>query len=182
MHGGKLIGRFRARDGRNVVLRTPRWEDLDDLLELINSLVEEGAEIYRDTKVSREEELDWLAKTLVSLEKDEVFFLAAEVDGKVVASSDVHRLRGYESHVGVLGIVTKNGYRDFGIGTEMMKRLVEQSQKMGLKVLTLTAFASNSRAIHVYEKFGFAETGRVPKKHFKDGHYIDQVIMTKVME
>ena len=28
-----------------MVLRTPRWEDLDDLLEMINSLVEEKAEL-----------------------------------------------------------------------------------------------------------------------------------------
>jgi hypothetical protein len=32
-----------SKDGRNVVLRTPRWRDLDDLLELINSLVDEKA-------------------------------------------------------------------------------------------------------------------------------------------
>lgn len=43
-----------------MILRTPRWEDLDDLLELINSLVEEKAGIVRTEKVSRQEEIDWL--------------------------------------------------------------------------------------------------------------------------
>jgi RimJ/RimL family protein N-acetyltransferase len=64
----------------------------------------------------------------------------------------------------------------------MMKTLVGQAEKMGLKVLTLTAFASNERAIHVYEKVGFVQTGRVLKKHFKDGKYIDEIIMTKLLE
>ncbi|MGQ9507210.1 MAG: GNAT family N-acetyltransferase [Candidatus Bathycorpusculaceae bacterium] len=182
MKAGKVIRSFSAKDGRRVVLRTPKWEDLDDLLELINSLVEEGAEIIRDEKVSREEEIDWLSKTLASLEKDEIFFLIAEVDGKVVASSDIHRLRGFERHVGILGIIIKNGFRDVGIGTEMMKTLVEQAYKMGLKVLTLSAFATNKRAIHVYEKVGFVKTGLIPKKHFKDGRYIDEIIMTKLLE
>jgi RimJ/RimL family protein N-acetyltransferase len=45
-----------------------------------------------------------------------------------------------------------------------MKALVKQAQKMGLKVLTVTAFASNKRAIYVYEKLGFAQTGTIPKK------------------
>jgi len=36
---------FHARDGRRVVLRTPRMSDLDEFLEFINSLVDEGAEI-----------------------------------------------------------------------------------------------------------------------------------------
>ncbi|MGC8895721.1 MAG: GNAT family N-acetyltransferase [Candidatus Bathyarchaeia archaeon] len=163
-------------------MRTPKWEDLDDLLGLINSLVEEGAEIIRNEKVSREEEVDWLSKTLASLEKDEVFFLVAEVDGKVIASSDIHPLRGFERHVGVLGIIIKNGFRDVGIGTEVMKVLVEQAYKMGLKVLTLTVFATNKRAIHVYEKVGFVQTGVIPKKHFKGGRYIDEIIMTKLLE
>lgn len=61
MKAGKIIRSFFARDGREVVLRTPKWEDLDDLLELINSLVEERADITRTKKVSREEEIDWLS-------------------------------------------------------------------------------------------------------------------------
>jgi RimJ/RimL family protein N-acetyltransferase len=119
---------------------------------------------------------------LASLEKDELFFLVAEVDRKVIASSDIHILSGNEKHVGVLGIVIKSGFRDLGIGTEMMNTLVEQAMALGLKVLTLQAFATNKRAVHVYEKVGFVQTGRVPKKHFKDGQYVDEVIMTKLIE
>jgi len=60
--------------------------------------------------------------------------------------------------------------------------LVEQAQKMGLNVLTLSAFATNKPAIHVYEKVGFVQTGTIPKKHFKEGKYIDEIILTKVLE
>jgi RimJ/RimL family protein N-acetyltransferase len=156
---------------------------VDDLLELINSLVEEGAEIGRAEKIeSREAEIDWLSRALASLEKDEVFYLVAEVNGKVVASSDIHTLRGYEKHVGVIGIVIKKGFRDLGIGTRMMQTLVDEAKKKALKVLTLSVFASNERAIHVYEKIGFVQTGLVPRKHFKDGKYIDEMIMTKLLE
>ena len=182
MQHGKVFRKFSAKDGREVILRTPRWEDLDDLMELINSLVDEKAEIARTDKVTREDEVEWLPKVLASLEKDELFFLVAEVDKKVVASSDIHILSGNEKHVGVLGIVLKSGFRDLGIGTEMMKTLVEQAMALGLKVLTLQAFATNKRAVHVYEKVGFVQTGRVPKKHFKDGQYVDEVIMTKLIE
>jgi putative acetyltransferase len=173
--------KFYARHGQEVVLRTPKWEDLDDLMGLINSLVEEKAEITRTEKVTREEEATWLPKMLSSLEKDELFFLVAEVRKKVVASSDIHILRGNEKHVGVLGIVVRKDFRDSGIGTEMMKTLVEQAVNLGLKVLTLQAYATNKRAVHVYEKLGFVQTGRVPMKHFKEGQYIDEVIMTKLI-
>ena len=182
MKAGKTFRSFIAKKGQKVVLRTPKWEDLDDLLELINSLVEEKAEITRTEKVSREEEIDFLSKVLSRLEKDETFYSVAEVGGKVVAISEIIRRSGYEKHVGVIGIAIKNGLRDSGIGTEMMKTLVKQAQEIGLKVLTLTTFASNKRAIHVYEKIGFVQTGTVPKKHFKEAKYIDEVIMTKFLE
>jgi hypothetical protein len=90
MKTGKVFQELSVNDGRKVVLRTPRWEDLDDLLELVNSLVDEAAEIYRDEKVSRDEEIDWLSGVLARLEEGKAFFLVAEVDGGVVASSDVN--------------------------------------------------------------------------------------------
>ena len=182
MKSGKIVRSFFAKDGRKVVLRTPKWEDLDDFLEIINSLVDEGADILRTERVSKEEEIDFLSKVLSRLEKDEMFYLVAEVDGKVVAVSEISKRGGYEKHVGVIGIAIRNGFRDLGIGTEIMKTLVEKAQKMGLKVLTLSAFATNKPAIHVYEKVGFVQTGTIPKKHFKEGKYIDEIILTKVLE
>jgi len=182
MKSGKLVWRFSAGDKREVILRTPKWEDLEDFLELINSLVAERVDILRAESVSRDEEIDFLARVLSRLEKDELFFLVAEVDGKVVAASDINRRTDYEEHVGIIGIAIKSGFRDLGIGTEMMKTLIRQARKWGLKVLTLTAFASNSRAIHVYEKMGFVQTGRVPEKIFKDGKYVDEIVMAKLLE
>jgi len=183
MKAGKIVSSFYTKGGRKVVLRTPKWEDLDDLLELINSLVDEKVNISRTKKVSREEEIDWLSGVLSRLEKDETFYLVADVDGKVVGTSHLNRRAGgYEGHVGVIGIAIKKGFRDVGIGTEMVKALIDQARTMGLKVITLSAFATNKRAIHVYEKVGFVQTGRIPKKFFKDDEYIDEMIMTKVLE
>ncbi len=182
MKPGTVIQEFTARDGRKVVLRTLKWEDLDDLLGFINSLVEERANIIRTEKASREEEIEWLARVFSRQEKGEMFCLVAEVDGRVVANSEIVKGRGYAGHAGVIGIAIKKGFRDVGIGTEMMKVLVEQATQMGLKVLTLSAFATNERAIHVYRKLGFVETGRIPRKFFKDGAYIDEVIMVKMLE
>jgi RimJ/RimL family protein N-acetyltransferase len=182
MRAGKTVKRFTAKDRRRVVLRTPRWEDLDELLELINSLVDEGAEISRNKKATREEEINWLASLIARVEKSETSFLVADVGGKVVASSDVNPRTGYESHVGGIGIVIKQGYRDVGIGTEIMRAQIDLAKKMGLKVLTLTVFASNERAIHVYRKVGFVQTGKIPRKYFKDGIYIDEVIMTNLLQ
>jgi len=183
MKAGKVAKTFSARDGRQVVLRSPRWEDLDDLLELINSLVDERANIVRDRRATRHEEIDWLSRALARMEKDEIFYLVAEADGKVIANSEIWRRTGaYEQHVGAIGIAIRDGFRDLGIGTEMMKALITQGRTMGMSVLELSVFANNERAVHVYKKVGFTETGKVPRKFFKEGKYIDEIIMTKLME
>jgi len=180
MKPDKILHSFTAKNGRQVILRTPRWEDLDDLVELINSLVEEGVEIEFETKKTRDEEVDWLSRAIAQLEKDEALYMVTEVDGRVVASSGITKRRfRCENHVGDLGIIKKSGYRDVGIGSKMMKTLIDQADVMGLKILTLTVFATNKRAIHVYQKAGFKETGRIPKGIYRKGKYLDRVIMTK---
>ncbi len=174
----RIFREFVARDGRDVVLRKPRWEDLDDLLDFINSLVEEGAEIMRETPVTREEEADWLGKHLASIEKGEIIGVVAEVGGKVVGNSEVGRRRDSMSHVGVLGIGIKDGYRGIGIGSELMKTLIEESKKAGLKVLVLHVNDSNKAAKGLYTKMGFKDAGRIPKGVFKKGKYVDLLRMT----
>lgn len=183
MKPGTIIKTFFASDGREVVLRTPTWNDLDDLMVLINSLVEERADILLDEKVSRDEEIDWLSKILARLEKDEAFHLVAEVDDRIVGNSEFGRnTSGYDKHVGALGIAISHGYRDLRIGTEMINTLIERARAIGLELLTLSVFETNGRAKHIYQKLGFVETGRIPNKFFREGKYIDEITMAKSLE
>jgi len=174
---GEVYRSFAAKGGQKVVLRASRWEDLDDLLDLINSVVEEGVMIVRDRLATREEEADWLGRTLANMEKGNELHLVAEVGGAVVGSCSLSRRFGCRSHTGDLGIVIKKGFRNVGIGTEMIKTLVEEARRMGLKVLTLGVFATNEMALHVYRKVGFREVGRIPKEFCRDGRYVDHIVM-----
>ncbi len=180
MKSGQILKSFVTRDGRNVILRTPMWEDLDGLLDYINSLAEENLDVLPERRmIRRDEEADWLGRRLAEMEKGRIIDVVAEVDGRIAANSEANPQKGADSHVGVVGISIRSGYRELGIGTEMLRTLAEESRKAGLKVLVLKMFEHNSRARHVYEKTGFKETGRIPKGLYRNGKYIDQVIMTK---
>jgi ribosomal protein S18 acetylase RimI-like enzyme len=76
----------------------------------------------------------------------------------------------------------QGGFRDVGIGTEMIRTLIKQARFMGLKVLTLSVFESNKPAIRVYESVGFAQIRRIPWKFLREGEYVDEVIMTLLVE
>ena len=86
---------------KQATLRVMQWEDLDRLLSFINSLVKEkrgdsrsGLYTGFDEKVTREEEAEWLAQTLVEMERGEVINAIAEISGKVIANGEV-RVRSH---------------------------------------------------------------------------------------
>ncbi|MBC8498279.1 GNAT family N-acetyltransferase [Candidatus Bathyarchaeota archaeon] len=174
-----MIREFKAKDGREVTLRAPKWDDLDDMLEFINALVDEGADIMMDTRQTREQEVDWLARLLTRLEKDEMSVVVAEVGGRFVGQVEVTKRNMNSKHVGVLGIALKDGFREIGIGTELMKEAENQSRRLGLEILNLEVFGTNKRARHVNEKVGYREVGTWPKAVKRDGAYIDAVMMSK---
>jgi putative acetyltransferase len=61
----------------------------------------------------------------------------------------------------------------------MMRTLVKESRKAGLKTVELEVFANNPQAIHVYERTGFKEAGRIPKKMLRKGKFIDSIVMAR---
>ena len=177
METDRVVYRFTVKNGKEVIFRTPRWEDLDDLVEHINSLVDEGAEILRSTRVTRDQEAEWLEKRLADIKEEKLFFLVAEFDGRIVGTSAVVKRRAYSSHVGDLGIAIRKEYRNIGIGTAMLETIISEVRKAGIKTLFLRVFATNKAACHLYEKMGFKKTGRTPEIFYKDGKYIDEITM-----
>jgi RimJ/RimL family protein N-acetyltransferase len=178
MKVGRVFHEFEDLEGRSVVLRTPLWSDLDDLMDMINTAVDERVDIYMDEKVTRESEAEWLGGKLAKIENGRTIGLVAECEGRVVGSSDVEKRQRSMSHVGELGALVKGGYRESGIGTRMLETLIRESRSAGLEVLVLRYFSGNDRAQHVYEKVGFVETGRIPGAVKRDGRTRDLVTMT----
>ena len=179
MKPGTIFRKFQARDGREVTLRAPQWSDLDDMLEFINSLVDESAPVLKEIKMTRDGEVDWLARLLSKIEKGKIVGIVAEVDGRFVGQVEVSPGFERSSHLGGLGISLRDGYRDVGIGTEMMREAEIQARGLGLEVVTLEVFATNERAIHVYEKAGFTVVGRIPKGARMPDGFVDCLIMAK---
>jgi RimJ/RimL family protein N-acetyltransferase len=160
-----------------------KWEDLDDCVTFINDLVgekdsEPNLGIVADRKQTREEEARWLANQITGIERGSIVSVVAEVRGRLTGNRSVTR-GSYEDtkRHGYLGIAISKKHRDRGIGLEMMRTLVNESRKAGLKSIELEVFANNPRAIHVYERIGFKEAGRIPKKMLRNGKYIDSVVM-----
>jgi ribosomal protein S18 acetylase RimI-like enzyme len=178
MKSGIMLKAVKLRDEREAVIRTPTWEDLDDFLAFIHVLIDEDGDITTSKKPTREEEADWLAARLKKMEREEVVCIVAEAEGRLVANSEVTKKPGRMSHVGILSISVSRGYRDLGLGHYMMEALIQESRNIGLELQVLDVFATNERAIHLYEKLGFQKIGRLRRGVKKDEWYVDLIRMS----
>jgi len=187
LKAGHVYKQFTLASGKKITLRVIRWEDLDGLLSFINSLVREkqgdstsGLYSGFDTKVTREEETEWLAQTLVEIEEGEVINAIAEVGGEIIANGEVTRGRYKDTRRhGHMGLTMISRYRGQGIGRMIIESLVRESRRAGLRTLDVEFLAENETARRAYQKGGFKQAGIIPRKIFRDGKYFDGLIMAR---
>ena len=178
MKFGEVIKTFQSKKGNTVVFRYPKKSDLDQMLAFANELIAEDTYILLSGKpLTKEEEQKFLNDLLKSIRKRETVSLYAFSDGKMIGSTSVRREEYRNSHMGVPGIAVLQQFRNEGIGFVLFKEMIEESKKMGLRLLVLHCFEGNDRALRMYEQFGFRRIGVIPEAALFKGTYIGEVIM-----
>lgn len=108
--------------------------------------------------------------------KNELMLVACDGD-KIVGNGilEAERIPRY-SHRKELSVTVLREYWGQGIGSELMRRLLDFA-KQSAAVVSLVVRSDNERAISLYRKFGFREVGKF-EKYFKikDSFY-DALIM-----
>jgi RimJ/RimL family protein N-acetyltransferase len=70
-------------------------------------------------------------------------------------------------------------YWDKGFGTEAVRLLVRHGfETINLNRIYLRVLETNPRAIRAYEKAGFTHEGRQRQADFKNGRYLDMLVMS----
>ena len=86
-------------------------------------------------------------------------------------------------HRAMMGISIRKEYWGCGLGSYLMQLAIDQTRTNGFEQLELGVFEDNIRAIHLYEKFGFAKYGVSPRAFkLKDGTYRDEIIMVRMLK
>ena len=113
-----------------------------------------------------------------NVEKGYTQFVALDPSDTVVGWCDIlpHEQEGV-SHVGTLGIGVLPEHRGQGLGPKLLKGAIDHAFENGLERIELDAFSTNTRAIALYEKFGFQHEGIKRKARFIDNEWSDRVMM-----
>jgi len=110
------------------------------------------------------------------------YVLVAEVDGKVVGTLGLYRSRAPRNiHVAGLGMAVHDAYQGRGIGRALMEAGIDAADRwLNIVRIELEVYPDNERAIKLYESFGFAHEGRKRTAAFRDGQYVDTLMMARI--
>ncbi len=87
-------------------------------------------------------------------------------------------------HICNTSYAVKSSKRGLHIGEKLVKDSLLVGAKLGFHILQFNAVvASNIHALHLYQRLGFTQLGRIPRGFLmKDGHYEDIILHYIVLQ
>jgi putative acetyltransferase len=98
-----------------------------------------------------------------------------------MVSVDTFPNRPRRRHVGRIGISVSDAWQGKGVGTALMQAGVDLADNwLNLTRLELEVYSDNESAIHLYERFGFEREGIMRQHAFRNGQYVDSIMMARL--
>ena len=167
---------------QDLVIEEAQVEDASSLLALLQKVVEETDFIIQDKALTLDEMIRFLDQQSESI--NAICLVARLGEEFVGVLNIVPSDHSQDDSIGDIFIAVKQAYWGYGLGSLLMETALDWAKHTPMiHRLELTVQVRNSRAIHLYEKFGFridATTSRgVPTK---DGEFLDVYLMSRLID
>ena len=161
-----------------------REASLDEAPELrryaIRLYAERPPGIYERDAPTLEEEKQFIQ---AHTEPARSVMLVAVVDGEIVGLIGFQaRELPQEQHVGTFGVSVDQAFRGRGLGSALIRSLLEWAPRNGITRVEVEAFAINEGAIALYERLGFEREGLRRRAVIVDGAPVDVVFLAQVLD
>lgn len=100
------------------------------------------------------------------LESELSYYLIAETKKQVIGAIGINIL---VDHADITMVITKKDSTNLGIGTALLNNVIAKCKQLKLENIFLEVRNSNTAAIHLYEKVGFANIS-TRKNYYSDTH------------
>lgn len=175
--------RFKLRDGREALLRSPKEEDVESTLEYLVVSAGETDFILRYPEECGKYTPEGEKKLFEQKnESSNEAMIMCVVDGKVVGNCEISFFKGMKTkHRASIGIALISEFWNQGIGTKMFEEMIRLAEnREDVLQIELEFVEGNVRARHLYEKMGFRITGVRPNAiRLKDGTLLNEYTMIR---
>ena len=175
-----ILASFTSKTGKKIDCRFPDASDLEKLLGFANALVKEDTyTTLTGEMISQEAEEQFLSKMISQMKEKNAVHILAFCDDELVANTGIVKQGKRKDDVGLFGIAISSGFRNEGIGKQLMELLFEKAKGIGIRRAVLEVYAANDIGISLYKKMGFLMAGQFPKHIWYKNELMDEIVMYK---
>lgn len=153
-----------------IKIRDAKEEDLERFTEVYNWAVENTTSSFDISRQTVESRKSWFSHY-----GGRYPLIAAELDGRIVGYSSLSKFcdkEGYARSVEI-SVYIDPEYHGQGIGTLLMKEIIDRGRELGHHVIVAGITAGNDVSIKMHEKFGFKLCGHFKEVGYKFGQWQD---------
>jgi RimJ/RimL family protein N-acetyltransferase len=115
--------------------------------------------------------------------RDEGFPYIIEAEGRPIGRIGLNGMRRRDRICSLYVLIGDRKAWGDGLGTDAIDTLLEHAfNRFDLHQVELWSLADNDRAIRAYRHCGFREEARLANRSWKDGRWVDRIVMTVTPE
>ena len=167
---------------QEVIVEEAQLSDAKALVDLLSQVSQETDFVVAETILSQEDMEISLERHLESVNE---ICLVVRVGKELAGVLNVSSTRSPQTnHIGDIFIAVQEKYWGYGLGSLLMEVALDWAcHTPVIRRLELTVQARNSRAVHLYEKFGFKiEATKERGAKTKDGEFLDVYLMSRLID
>lgn len=151
--------------GQRLLLRPLTKEDQDSLVALFARASDQDLQYFRRDAGDPEVVKRWVQ----DLDLKRVFPLVAVVDGKIVGEAMLHFGEHFHRHLAWVRIFLDQDHRRQGIGTLMLRSLIDIARRVGLQQLYAEVVLTQPQVVKAFENLGFRHEVTLEDYFITDG-------------
>lgn len=168
-------------DGQKIIVRSVQNSDAAALARLFRQTERESIYLSREPDELRITQQEALA-TIQQVKRDpKRHWLVALAGDELIGRCSVNYSQKRERfmHYAAIEIELLRKYWNRGIGTWMLDLALGWAVENGYEMVQVYVNALDVRTLHLFEKFGFQVSGRIPRAcRYPDATYADMMILT----
>ena len=163
------------KDGADILLRPMIPEDEAAMIEVFSQVSDEDIRYLRDDLRDPSVIQHWCR----TLEYTKVLPMLALMRDHIVGQATLHFRKGNRRHIAEVRIYLSAEVRERGLGTKMIKTMIDLARKHGVLILVAEIVVDQNQVIKAFQNLGFRPACTYEDFFMsQDGELHDSVVLT----